>query len=1071
MPENPANPHKLRLTALKTANGKAIRKVVEQTPEGQIVAVSNYPKISYWTRDQSEIPLDIDALGDFISQLATRPDCCLVTGEPIGDAGLDAKVTRWKYARPGEGQATLGECSAAWVPVDMDGIHTGIPLDPSEPEIAIAAAVDQLGDPFRSASYVWQLTSQATPGSDRIRCRVYFLVDTDISNDQRRAWAKNIIQHTGIKLVDLSPFTCNQPIYTATPSFHKSTDPFVRRIGVTHGEYELVPWAEVPTLKAEPGQQYQGTRAGGPIPAGIDERLARVGDGAGQEGFDAPIYESLVAMVRAKWTTDRIISAIQRTVSATTVDPTKHSAQYLRAKTDPTNLKRQIRNAERFLQAEENPPRVTQTRMIDDAIPVEEASALIYDKVSAWVRGEGPDMLVLDVTVGTGKTTQAVQAIKANLKAGSTLLWGFPTHNQGAEVLEKFNADRPMAVKIEGRVRDAKGDPSATPLCHRPHIIKAIDDAGLSKYTSTIACESKTSEGHQVCPHWHGCQYYRQFLGNHSIRLFTHDYLSLAKSRVFSGPFMEKSIGLVIDESPLERMVGRKAHSLGDVLIAGGALAEVLQMFRDGADIPADMSERLKAEMEERCTPNVPMNGPHASNEWALMAELRSMAGVSRPRFTSIYSAAIARLDGDINSLWFGRDKEGNDLVLSAWRHSLPEGVNRALVLDGTADHETYRALLGDSVEIVRINVEQNVEITQARDIPLGKKHLTDPENHGALAQAVALARSMGAGLITNKAGIELAQAKGYLPKDHPVGHFNNLRGMNSMESLDALVIAGRPEPDARSIEAIARALWPRESMELTGSYVWRSDGVASVASHPDSRCDGLLRIHREAELSQSIGRLRAVWAKKTKRVIVLTHTPIGLPVISKPFADIVLPAPLARLLLAGNGVAPLVPAIMASMLPDTWATPEAAKLWGKRNLKGSLSLSNTLHKENDPFKFRVKGQKRQSWAVSWLELEDVWEQLERITGRQVVDCQRTGEPRPTWTKPAFTVIPHQFKTVDQAPVQPLIWEKPTFTIKHIGTGAMLPVITRLRRLWEDIIDAAPDPHIEFEPALIGGAA
>jgi len=53
-------------------------------------------------------------------------------------------------------------------------------------------------------------------------------------------------------------------------------------------------------------------------------------------------------------------------------------------------------------------------------------------------------------------------------------------------------------------------------------------------------------------------------------------------------------------------------------------------------------------------------------------------------------------------------------------------------VLDGTADHETYRAILGDNVHIKRIHVKQNLDIIQAIDTPVGKRKLTDPKNRMA---------------------------------------------------------------------------------------------------------------------------------------------------------------------------------------------------------------------------------------------------------------------------------------------------------------------------------------------------
>jgi hypothetical protein len=707
---------------------------------------------------------------------------------------------------------------------------------------------------------------------------------------------------------------------------------------------------------------------------------------------------------------------------------------------------------------------VTQTRITNDAVSLDIAQARIREVVSAWLRGDGPAKQVLDVTVGTGKTRQTVQTILDELAPGRNILWAFPTHQQGEEVLHRFNEGNvpwfKTAVRIEGRVREAEG---TKPLCARPDVIRKIQAAGLSRYTATIACKN----GKETCPHWHGCEYYRQFSGKERVRLVPHSLLTHPSARAFSDDFMTDCAGLVIDESPLNVMVGRKHYPIASVLDAGGVLAEVITAFREGADMDADTTiPRLDAEMEERCVVEIPASGPDESQQWALEQELSRLAESKTPRYLALYRAALARLQGEVNLLWYGKTTEG-EAVFCAWKTDLPP-IERVLVLDGTADHETYRALLGDAVHIERIHVEQNLEIIQAIDAPVGKRKLTDPKNDGVLVQSVALARANGAGLITNKGAIDLAIQKKYLPADHPRGHFNALRGVNHLEALDTLVIAGRPEPDALSVEAHARALWSREALNLSGAYVWRTDGLSSVASHPDARCDGLLRAFREAEIAQAIGRLRAVWAKKTKRVFLLTHTPIGLPVTARPFADIVPSVPLSRLLIAGNGVAPLAPTLMSEMVPEVWKTADSAKAWVKRE-RVSLSLSKYLHKGSDTLKFRCEGQRSHSWALTWIQDDfDAWDALERAARRKIADCQRiNSNPAPTWEKPSFVIKLYEFTEPQETPRTAMVWEKPTFVIRLTETprNAHPPD-------WGELVrDHIPITTLSLNPAFAGGLA
>ena len=165
--------------------------------------------------------------------------------------------------------------------------------------------------------------------------------------------------------------------------------------------------------------------------------------------------------------------------------------------------------------------------------------------IEAWIRGEGPSKLVIDSTVGGGKTRKAAETVLQSLPAGANILWAFPTHNQGEEVIDQFNSGlNRVAIRIEGRVREGEG---VIPLCSRPNVVRQIKDAGLSRFTAKIAC----SDGPKKCPGWFGCAYYRQFRGEERVRLVPHSLLPHHEARAFTDAFMDNCAGLIIDESPL----------------------------------------------------------------------------------------------------------------------------------------------------------------------------------------------------------------------------------------------------------------------------------------------------------------------------------------------------------------------------------------------------------------------------------------------------------------------------------------------------------------------------------------
>lgn len=1005
------SPSSLALTVIRSDKRVPVRKTVSLGRES-VETLSSYPRIKLWSREIHSISDDIDALAEFIKSLAHQPDSALVTGIPCSDIALDTPTRRLKAIRDNH-PATLAECSAPWVVIDVDDIPIPERLDPLDPESAIAAVVEMLGAPFTDASYVWQLTASAFPGAERIRVRLFFLVDRPISNEDRKAWGKSVNAKTGIKLVDTSLFSAEHVIYTATPEF-RGHDPFPRRIGVVYGESDRIGWDQVEIIDTK-SHEYQGQKHGGSVHRSITEWLDVIGDGDGKEGCHNPINQAIIQMVYHRWTTERIKAVIRETVFSAEWNRNRTQA-YLKQETSDYKLNASIKGANRFVSATDTPARVTQTRPNLETVSLKTAETKIRETVTRWHRKESAPITVLSVTVGAGKTTAAVEVLKDELRNDPEmkLLWAFPTHEQGEEVRERFGDD--LAIRIEGRVREG-----SEPLCSRPQKIHAIREAGLNRFTARIACES----GNQRCQDWIGCSYYRQFRGHQRVRLIPHQYLATPDARVFDG-FAGSVSGMVIDESPLGVLIGNTSFSLAKILDGGGVLAEVIEMMRAEQD-PENVQEiikRLVEERDERCAVDVPISGPSGDQEWALIQELKQLAKNKKPSLRPLYIAAEHWLSGSKNLLWMGRNGEG-EAVWCAWKKKTPP-IERILVLDGTADAETYKALFGDQIEVVEIHVEQNLEVIQAIDTPMGKTKITDPENDGHLAQAVCLARATGSGLISNKAANDLAKEKGYLPEGYPVAHFNALRGVNHMEALDSIVILGRPEPEARSIEAQARALWPTDSLDLAGSYVWRLDGLAKVASHPDSRCDGLLRMFREAEINQAIGRLRAVRSPTVKRAYVLTHTPTGLPGVKQvPFHEIVYPVPLSRLLLKCGGVAPLVPTVMAEKLPEEWGTAKAAERWLDRVLKPPFTLSRYLHKQNGGFKFRVEGQRKPSRALSWHDQFDTWQILEKEMGAKIVDVREDGvrepppesaemttdpapktEPSMRWQKPSFLVIP-----------------------------------------------------------------
>ena len=986
-------PEPLILTALQSCS-KPPRKTVFLAADGTVKTRSNYPKIKFWLRQPVSLAPDIDALGEYLGALAADQTRCLVTGSPT-DWPLDWPALRRKVdGGPGNAKATLMEGAAAWLPVDVD--HVALPgrLDPLDVEPAISHVVALLGAPFSDCSYVWTLTASAEPLGERVSCRLFFLTDQPISNDQRKRWAKAVNERQGIRLVDPALYSAAQPIYTASPEFVGGPDPFPLRTGVVYGEIEVLPWATIEAHTQEPPRTGGAT---GPstyqtgVSRSIQGWLERIGDDEGQNGCHEPVRQAILEMTRAGWLESRIIESIQTAVAGAYWDRLKHPRQYIEHETSDAELGRSIAGAKNLVKAQRNQPqRGIQTTPPAACLSLAEAESQLKAALQQW--DSGRRHMVIRGTLGLGKTRAATELLLANLD--KRYLWACPTHEQGQEVIERLNAtpfvgidsigfEIPNARKIEGRL--CGGEDA---LCQRRGLVKSIQAAKLAPHTFGIACQSPAGE----CEHFRTCGYIRQFGQSERVRLIPHVYLKHPNCKAVTG-FGDHD-GLVIDESPLDALTGHTSRLLTD--ITRPALAAVLAMLKDGSDIadPQHWLTQLAAERADIpfCRP---VNGPGPADAWALQQEMNSLIEANRDsNLFGLYDAVTAQLESGQkrNDLWFSFDGLS---VHWAWRNSL-EGLGKVLILDATADREVYAALLGEDFDFIEIEAEQRLNIVQISDSPLGKGKLLDDDTPHLL-QVATLARMLNAALISNKDAIDKAKERGWLGRDHVTGHFNALRGCNLFEQENTLIIAGRPEPPPLAVEALARALWPGAELNLNHGYQWQQDGGAVVAAHPDARCDRLLRMVREAEIDQAIGRLRAIRAEKPKTVILLTHTPIRLPVQHRRLAELLPDPDLCRVLQHGGGVALMGAGWLAQHFPDRWQTEKAAARWLEKfqtpqplieNLLKGMGGLKTLH-----YRRLTQRGGRLQYALTWLAIPAAHDHIERLCGEAVMIRHDTPEP------------------------------------------------------------------------------
>lgn len=991
----------IRLTLIRPSGKDAgiyPRKIYRHDGIG-FVMIQSYPKVTHWTRQQVTLEPDIDALHAMLSALPD--DCCVVTGIPSGVVADDAPAKRRKLDRDDE-KATLAETSSSFHVVDIDNLPIPDPLsqDTLLDAIEYARAQAGLGD----ISIAWHLTNSATTqiGKPLLSLRLWCVTDREISNAERKQWATALNKQAGFKLADPAVYSAAQPIYVAKPDLQGHTDPWPTRWGVLYGEQDVYTW---PTAdQVQPEITYTGRYAN---VRGFADMVARIGDGEGQHGVHDSVLAAVCYGTRRGMTIDAMHAAISRQVLAT--DTSKHDQAYVLRETSKREIARIAAWASATNKGRELPLRRTTTTPLP--IPLHEAEQRVAGVVRAWM--DNPKPTVLAVTVGSGKTYQAVAAAVEKLNANPDLkiIWLAPTHNQAIEVEQQFNdALEGSAIRIRGR--DQVDSPDDEPLCQRTALIQLVRDKGLAAHTMRLCCEHR-EEGKIIsqCPYRADCAYFQQFDQSVRVRILPHELLTKPQSRALSDKWAKSASLVIVDESPLSVLLHHHRQTIDAIeQDVGGIIAGAARMIFDGAVI--EDAEALADAVDAdgaRCQQVAPDFEPGQSTVHLLerYAELKANPAA---KFAPLARCLASYLRGAHNTVWRGRD----GYLHFAWRNN-PALLQSALILDATADSEIYQAIMPDC-EIHRIEVEQNLHLTQVNDTALSKRRIESDEE--LPHRIAALARLSGnVAVIANKALRETIEPM--LPDGIPTGHFNALRGLNALKTADTLIIAGRPEPDALSAEAAARALWPDAALNLTGKFEWQRCEFtgAGVSGHQDDKVDAVLRSIRESEIAQAIGRLRAVRSETMKQVILLSTAPAPRQPDAVVELDDVLPSyRWARVINDSNGVVITNPTHLSGTLPDVFATPNEAEKWlSRERLKPPVFLMSSIHISETgdlkPIQYRLSGQKgKLAKALTWMTDEPTLKHaIEQATGRTVTALQVTQDKQmqqaaPKWEVPSFEV-------------------------------------------------------------------
>lgn len=334
-----------------------------------------------------------------------------------------------------------------------------------------------------------------------------------------------------------------------------------------------------------------------------------------------------------------------------------------------------------------------------------------------------------------------------------------------------------------------------------------------------------------------------------------------------------------------------------------------------------------------------------------------------------------------------GRDGERFAAVRLRWRNEIAAGWNvPTLLASATARPEVLRAIWPALVDVIEAEAAAPaVTVRQITNRAFGAATLCPPE--GAPESAQRHARNTRARLrryiearraelggpvlvIAQARTLDLLRAEG-LPEGVETAHFNALSGLDRWRDVRGVILIGRTMPAPAAVEDMAEVLAGRAVQRCAGWYEARpaflnmrgdgrgpaierkgARGVAPTPGtdwHPDPLAEALRWQIAEGELMQAVGRGRGVNRSEAEPLAVDILTACPLPIAIDEAGPLEAFEPTPAALMAARGVVVADTAakgawhILAAILPDLYATPEAARDAGKERSRGDNPICNLI--------------------------------------------------------------------------------------------------------------------------------
>jgi hypothetical protein len=355
------------------------------------------------------------------------------------------------------------------------------------------------------------------------------------------------------------------------------------------------------------------------------------------------------------------------------------------------------------------------------------------------------------------------------------------------------------------------------------------------------------------------------------------------------------------------------------------------------------------------------------------------------------------------------------------------------LCLDGTGSIYLNRKIFGDHMTRERFAVPRDAEVYQVTSKTFSRQSITGTDRKGNprsaknVSEAATLRTQVveflsilpgNVLLVSYKAAIEVLIDD--LPPRVTTAHFGALRGLNSFEHCETVVVMGREQPSAQAVEALTRPFCADDPAPFlpVGAYVAQTRGrrmrdpeafnLIEAQVHFDARCQTVLEQIREAEMVQAIDRVRPVFNRR--KILVLNNLPLDLTVDRALTWSELRPNKFV-LAFARKGVLPLSARDLGHCFPDLWRSEKAAEdaLRWLRKTPGELQIDLLFGRIRvffgEPLRatYRRKGQRGPlASALVRSSLPEPRSVLEAMVG-ELVEFHMDRR----WDSPAKTSAPH----------------------------------------------------------------